>query len=59
MEGEIEHLTKFLKGVEAKLANERFVQNAPAAVVEMEKKKKNDATFKIDALKKSIANLKS
>ncbi len=59
MEGEIEHLTKFLKGVQAKLANERFVQNAPDAVVEMERKKENDATLKIEALKKSIANLKS
>lgn len=59
MTAEIEHLTGFLKGVDAKLSNERFVNNAPAAVVEMERKKKSDATTKIENLKKSIQNLKS
>jgi valyl-tRNA synthetase len=58
MEAEIAHLTKFLKGVEAKLSNERFVQNAPEAVVAMERKKQSDATTKIENLKNSIANLK-
>jgi valyl-tRNA synthetase len=58
MEAEIAHLTKFLKGVEAKLSNERFVQNAPEAVVAMERKKQSDATTKIENLRNSIANLK-
>ncbi len=58
MKNEIEHLEKFLKGVEAKLTNAKFVANAPEAVVELEKKKKVDATTKLDNLKKSISNLK-
>lgn len=58
MESEIAHLTKFLKGVEAKLSNEKFVQNAPANVVEMERKKQSDATTKIENLKKSLAKLR-
>jgi len=40
-----------------KLENERFVQNAPANVVEMERKKKADAEAKIKALKESLEAL--
>ena len=41
-----------------KLGNERFVQNAPEAVVAMERKKKADAEEKIKSLEESIAALK-
>lgn len=47
----------FLKSVEAKLSNERFVKNAPAQVVEMEQKKKADAEAKIAAIEKSLKSL--
>ena len=40
-----------------KLSNERFVQNAPEAVVAMERKKQSDAEEKIAALKETIAEL--
>jgi len=44
--------------VQKKLSNERFVANAPAQVVELERKKQSDAETKIAALKESIAKLK-
>ena len=43
--------------VEKKLSNERFVNNAPEAVVNAERKKKADAESKIATLKESIAAL--
>ena len=57
MEAQLKHLEGFLMGVQKKLSNERFVQNAPEAVVAMERKKKSDAEEKIAALKESIAAL--
>lgn len=47
----------FLATVMKKLSNERFVANAPAKVVEIERQKQADATKKIEALKASIAAL--
>ena len=41
-----------------KLANENFVNNAPAKVLEMEQKKKADAETKIKSLEEHIALLK-
>ena len=58
MEAEVKRLEGFLLGVQKKLSNERFVANAPANVVELEKKKQADAESKIAALKESIALLK-
>ena len=58
MEAQLQHLEGFLAGVMKKLSNERFVQNAPEAVVAMERKKQSDAEEKIAALKQSIAALK-
>ncbi len=58
MEAQLNHLEGFLQGVLKKLSNERFVQNAPEAVVAMERKKQSDAEEKIAALKESIAALK-
>ena len=54
---EIERLTGFMAGIQKKLGNERFVQNAPAQVVEMERKKLADAESKIAALQESIRSL--
>ena len=58
MEAQLKHLEGFKAGVEKKLANERFVQNAPEAVVAMERKKLADSEEKIAALKESISALK-
>ena len=58
MEAELKHLQGFLIGVQKKLSNERFVANAPAQVVELERKKQSDAETKIAALTESIAKLK-
>jgi valyl-tRNA synthetase len=62
---EIEKLTQelqynqgFLKSVQAKLSNEKFVAGAPEKVIEMERKKESDALSKIETLMQSIANLK-
>ncbi len=58
-EAQLKHLEGFLLGVKKKLSNERFVANAPEAVVALERKKQNDSEEKINALKESLANLKS
>jgi len=58
MEGQLKHLEGFLAGVMKKLSNERFVANAPEAVVAMERKKQSDAEEKIASLKESIAALR-
>ena len=57
-EAELKHLEGFLNGVKKKKKNERFVNNAPAAVVELERKKQSDAESKIATLKETIASLK-
>ena len=54
---EIEYLEKFLKGVNAKLSNERFVANAPESVVALERKKQSDAQTKIENLKNRLCKL--
>ena len=56
-EAELKHLEGFLNGVKKKISNERFVNNAPAAVVELERKKQSDAESKIATLKETIASL--
>ena len=53
MEAELKHKEGFLQGVLKK-----FVNNAPAAVLEMERKKQADAESIISSLKESIAALK-
>ena len=58
MEAQLKHLEGFKAGVEKKLSNERFVQNAPEAVVALERKKLADSEEKIAALKESINALK-
>mgnify|MGYP005979551011 FL=1 len=54
---DLDYYTKFLAGVEKKLANERFVANAPEAVVAMERKKKSDAEEKLATIRAALAAL--
>ena len=58
-EAQLKHLEGFLAGVMKKLSNERFVANAPEAVVALERKKQSDSEEKIAALKESLAALRS
>ncbi len=58
MEAELQHKEGFLAGVVKKLGNEKFVSHAPAAVIEMERKKQADAQSIIQSLKEGIAALK-
>ena len=48
----------FLRTVMGKLSNERFVQNAPEAVVQTERNKKRDAEAKLEAIRERMAALK-
>lgn len=57
-EAQLKHLEGFLMGIRKKLANEKFVANAPEAVVAMERKKESDSLEKIAALQESIAELR-
>jgi valyl-tRNA synthetase len=54
---EIIYLEGFLKSVNAKLNNEKFVANAKGDVVDKERQKKSDAEEKIESLKQQIQNL--
>lgn len=54
---DLEYQRGFLKSIDKKLSNERFVSSAPAQVVEMERKKKADAEDKIRALEESLGKL--
>ena len=58
LEAELEYQQGFLKSVEKKLSNEKFVAHAPEAVVNNERKKQADALSKIKTLKESIDALK-
>ena len=54
---ELEYLQGFLKSVDAKLSNERFVQNAKPEIIANERNKKADAESKIHIIKESLATL--
>ena len=54
---ELKYTEGFLKSVQGKLKNERFVNNAPEQVVASEKKKEADALAKIETIKASLASL--
>jgi len=55
---EIDRFEGFLKGVMAKLSNERFVANANPDIVERERKKKSDAESKLQSLREKLEALK-
>lgn len=54
---EINRLEGFLKSVESKLSNEKFVANAPEEVIAMERKKQSDASTTITKLRDILADL--
>ena len=54
---ELEYLQGFLKSVDAKLSNERFVQNAKPEIITNERNKKADAESKIKIITESLALL--
>jgi valyl-tRNA synthetase len=54
---ELEYTQGFLVSVQRKLSNERFVDNAPAQVIALERQKEADAVAKIETLEKSLASL--
>jgi valyl-tRNA synthetase len=58
LEADLAHQEGFLRGVMAKLGNEKFVQNAKPEVVELERKKQHDAEARIATLKENIAALR-
>ena len=55
---ELKYTEGFLKSVQGKLSNERFVNNAPEAVIASERKKEEDALAKIKTLQDSIKGLR-
>ncbi len=57
LEKERDYHLGFLKTVKKKLGNERFVQNAPEAVVALERKKQADAEAKIAAIEEQLRGL--
>jgi valyl-tRNA synthetase len=54
---ELLYQQQFLDNVRKKLSNERFVANAPAAVIENERKKESDSLSKIESLQAKIKSL--
>ena len=59
LEKELDYLRGFLASVMKKLSNERFVNNAPANVVEVERQKQADAETKIKNIEQTLAALKA
>ncbi|MFK5981335.1 MAG: valine--tRNA ligase [Flavobacteriaceae bacterium] len=55
---ELKYTEGFLKSIQGKLKNERFVNNAPEQVVAIERQKEADALAKIETLKSSLEGLK-
>jgi len=58
LEEELKYLKGFLKSVQGKLSNEKFVSGAPEQVVANEKQKEADALAKISTIEHSLAGLK-
>ena len=58
LEADLEYTRGFLASVDKKLSNERFVANAPEAVVANERKKKADAESKIATMEQALQQLK-
>jgi valyl-tRNA synthetase len=57
IEEEISYLQGFMKSVDAKLLNEKFVANAKPEIVEKERQKKADAQSKIEQLQQQLSSL--
>ena len=54
VEDELTYAKGFLKSVEEKLSNSKFVENAPKKIIDIEKKKVKDSKEKIKILTKSL-----
>jgi valyl-tRNA synthetase len=54
---ELKYTQGFLRSVQAKLANEKFVAGAPPQVIDNERKKEADALAKIATIEQSLASL--
>ncbi|MEO9004050.1 MAG: hypothetical protein ABI288_04905 [Ginsengibacter sp.] len=54
---DLNYLKGFLLVVDKKLSNERFVKNAKQDVIELEKKKKQDAETKIKVIEQTLSGL--
>ena len=59
LEAELAYQQRFLESVRKKLSNERFVANAPEAVVAVERKKEADSLSKIESITASLNALKN
>ena len=59
LEEELKYTNGFLNSVMKKLSNERFVNNAPAAVVDKERKKQADAEARKKVIEAQLESLKS
>jgi valyl-tRNA synthetase len=59
LEAELAYQQKFLNSVRGKLSNERFVANAPEAVVAVERKKEADSLSKIESITASLKALRN
>jgi len=58
LESELKRAKGFLSGIQKKLSNERFVQNAPDQVIVLERKKESDTLSKIKTILTSLDRLK-
>ncbi|SHJ78931.1 valine--tRNA ligase [Flavobacterium haoranii] len=58
LEEELKYTQGFLRSVQGKLSNEKFVSGAPEQVIANERKKEADALAKIATLEQSLASLK-
>ncbi len=56
---ELSYMEGFLASVAKKLSNEKFVANAPEKVLNLERKKEDDARAKIATLKESLSSLET
>ena len=57
LESELKRAKGFLSGIQNKLSNERFVQNAPEKVIALERKKESDTLAKIKTINDSLESL--
>ena len=54
---DLEYQQKFLQSVQKKLSNEKFVQNAKAEIVDIERKKQADCEARIKTIEESLKGL--
>ena len=57
VKAELEHKKSMLLDVQKKLSNERFINNAPARVIAVERKKEQDTLNIIESLEKTLVSL--